>query len=459
MSEKESRTEAVGTGIANNRRRFLQTVGAGSVVAAAGCTLLGAGDDVALEDRDKIRIGVMAAEEMPTGQSIISSAEMAAEDINSNGGIAGADVKIKVADSQMDPNQAVTGYRNLVDRQNIDLLSGIWISEVGMTLAEEIADDSIPTMVTAMGTPDMHDLLREDYGRYKYLFRNQFNTFQMAGWSKDYIQANLIDDMGAERFGLIIEDALWSEPYGDELEAFFENNDDAELAFTERPATDVSDFSPILRDADNQDLDVVYTIFSHLPGTTFFEPWQLNEYNFLVDGFIATGMQFSYWQATEGQCEYLNTKMQQGFSQEVPQKMQEYVDRNGDSAAGPHWQSYDAIYLLKEAVEAAESLDEDDIVDELLGLSYEGVGGITEFYGEDGEYPHNMKSGPDYVYPRATQWQELEEDNPISGGGIARTVWPAYDEFALVDDANAIEGEGLPFVERGEYEIPPWVDM
>lgn len=447
------------------RRNFLKAAGiTGTSAALAGCSLSGGGggDGTSFEDRDEIRLGVITAEEQVIGQSIIRSVEMAVNDINESGGIAGKELSLHIGDSKMDPNQAITAYQNLVSQQNIDMLTGVWISEVGMTLLEEAMDEQMIFNATAMGSPEATAQVRADYERYKYFFRTQIHTLQMAEWSKQYIEEYLMGELGAKRFGLLIEDALWSGPYGDQIKQFLNETSGVELVFHERPATDVSEYGPILRDAANADPDVLYTIFSHLPGTTFFAPWQQNKYDFLVDGFIASTMQFNYWSATQGESNYAMSKFQQGLSQQTPTKTQEYLDaQDEENAPGPHWQSYDAVGVLAQALESAQTLDADELVSTLEGISHEGVGGVTEYTPVDAEHPHNVKMGRDFLYPRQIQWQAIEGENPISGSGFPYAIWPSYDEFALIDDPEAFasEAEGLPFIERGEYESPPWVSL
>lgn len=462
MSEDASPTEpGTVTGLSSGRRNFLKAAGAtGAALSMAGCTLGGGGGGGGFADTDEIKLGLITAPQSTIGKAMVRTAEMAVDHINENDGIAGKDVSLHVGDSQVDPNQAVTAYRNLVDDEGIHALTGIWISEVGMTLLPNIADDELVTMATAMGTPEATAEVSNDYDRYKYYFRSQMHTGQMVEWSIDYINEFLIDELGIETIGLLVEDALWTEPYGSGLREFLEGNDDLDLVYQERPATDVSEFGPILQDVADEGPDLLYTIFSHLAGTTFFNPWERNQYNFMIDGFIATAPSFNYWRQTNGEVNFAASKYQAGFSQEFPAMTQEYIERQPeDDVVFPQYQTYDGIQILASAMESAQTLDSDELVAELEDISHEGVGGVIEFRGQDESHTHNQRLGLDYFYPREVQWSEIDAENPISGGGFPYVTWPAYEDYALVDDVGALEAEGLPLTERGEYSLPPWVSL
>jgi branched-chain amino acid transport system substrate-binding protein len=83
-----------------DRRRFLRTAGVG--VAGVGL----AGRVGAAANQDSVTIGVLAPEpgQNPIGASMANSAELAAEELNGNGGIGGATVDVSVKDTQEDPS-------------------------------------------------------------------------------------------------------------------------------------------------------------------------------------------------------------------------------------------------------------------------------------------------------------------------------------------------------------------
>ncbi|WP_254762756.1 ABC transporter substrate-binding protein [Natrinema marinum] len=422
------------------------------MAATAGCTLMNSGDSSGLQNRDEVRIGLVTATQSTLGKGMVRCAEAAVEDINDNGGIAGKDAKLFVGDTKADPQKGLTAYQKLRDNDNIDVLSGIWISEVGMTLLERIARDNMVTMATAMGTPQATKKVDENYEKYKYYFRSQVHTNQMVEWSKDYIQEYMLEQFDVNRVGLLVEDALWTEPYGAGLRDFFENETDVTLAYDERPATDTNDFSPLLQSAADSDVDALYTIFSHLSGTNFFQPWKQNQFDYLLDGFIATAGSFNYWKQTNGTSNYAASQLQAGMSAKSPEFYRRFIERQpDDDVVFPNPQTYDGIRILANAIGSAETLDPDELVAQLEETSHQGLNGLIEFHGKDEDHTHNLMMDKDHFYMRKVQWQGLDQTDPVTGGGYPYSIWPAHDIDA--------DTSGVPTIEQGEYEVPPWVSQ
>jgi branched-chain amino acid transport system substrate-binding protein len=449
-SGDEQRTSSTS---ASRRRTFLKSVGVAGVTAAtAGCTLLGGSDGGAFADRDEIRFGLLTATQATLGKGMVRCAETAIEDINDNGGIAGKTATLSIGDTKADPQQGLTAYQNLRDNDNIDVLAGIWISEVGMTLLPRLARDEMVTMATAMGTPQATKKVDENYEKFKYFFRSQVHTNQMVDWSEDYIQNYLLEEFDVNRVGLLVEDALWTEPYGAGLRDFFENEANVELTFDERPSTDTNDFSPLLQQAEDADVDVLYTIFSHLSGTSFFTPWQQNQYDYLIDGFIATAGSFNYWKQTNGTSNYAASQLQAGMSEQSPAFYERFIERQpDDDIVFPNPQTYDGVRILANAIGSAETLDSDELVTQLEGTSHEGLNGLIEFRGQDQDHTHNLMMDRDHFYMRKVQWQALNEESPVTGGGYPYAIWPT-------DDLDA-ETDGIPTIERAEYQMPSWMEQ
>jgi branched-chain amino acid transport system substrate-binding protein len=89
--------------------------------------------------------------------------------------------------------------------------------------------------------------------------------------------------------------------------------------------------------------------------------------------------------------------------------------------------------MLKNAIESAGTVDSDDLVSELEGMEFTGTSGTIAFYGQDEEFPHDVKYGPDFAQGVYFQWQPDDE-----GNGVQEVIWP--------DDLTT-----------SEYMSPPWV--
>ncbi|MHC4478406.1 MAG: ABC transporter substrate-binding protein, partial [Planctomycetota bacterium] len=91
--------------------------------------------------------------------------------------------------------------------------------------------------------------------------------------------------------------------------------------------------------------------------------------------------------------------------------------------------TYEVVYILKEAIERAGSLDADKVVAELEKTDRNGTQGRLIFTKD-----HDVTWGPGYITGLGTQWQD--------GKNVA--VWP-------------VNWEGVTYEGAVPYKLPPWV--
>lgn len=112
------------------RRRFIGAAGAGAVATTlAGC--IGSGDD------EGVTIGHLAPLENTQGIGSERSAELAAEEINEDGGIRDEDIEVVSANTRSDPSTAQDEASRLINQENVDLLVGTFSSEVSLNIMSD----------------------------------------------------------------------------------------------------------------------------------------------------------------------------------------------------------------------------------------------------------------------------------------------------------------------------------
>lgn len=117
------------------------------------------------------------------GTSVKNGAELAAKEINENGGVNGYTVKVQVEDDQADPEQAVKAYATLMDR-GINASLGCVTSGACVAVTEEAKRDGIITM-----TPSASQL---EAAQYDNNFRVCFLDPDQGTYSADFIADNKI---------------------------------------------------------------------------------------------------------------------------------------------------------------------------------------------------------------------------------------------------------------------------
>lgn len=134
-------------GLDRGRRGTIVLLGAAAVAASTGGLALAQSD---------IKVGLttdltgMAASYT---KSTVNGVEMAIEEINAAGGLLGRKVVLLVRDSQLKPDLGTTHTRDLITRENVDILIGPNSSAVGLTVSAVAKQYQKPVIMTTPNTP------------------------------------------------------------------------------------------------------------------------------------------------------------------------------------------------------------------------------------------------------------------------------------------------------------------
>ncbi len=408
------------------RRRFLQATGAGTAVALAGCT---GGDD------DTIRLGalyIFSGFASLYGDEAEQGFEMAAEEINENGGINDQELEIISRDTEAGADTGIRQMRSLIEEDDVDGLFGLDSSGVAQAIAPQVAEVQMPFMITHAATPFVtspegeHD---NSVGN-DYVFRNCNNLAQDI-----YGAALTAEQLDAQEWATIGPDYAFGYETWDYFQAFCNGlGVDAEFTTEQYPALETSDYSPYINSVLDADPDGVITPLWGADLTTFVS--QANEsgwfdqidYTLFSVG-MGTDLPADGSPLPEG--EHASTR----YDPFVPDSdanntfRENYVDEYGGLPTYNAEGAYRAVYLYKEAIEAAGSSNQDDILTEFNGMEHSGP---------VGEYRFNERTNQATVpsiWGVVTQNSEYESNvlDPVN----------VYD--AGPDELNAaLEGSDLP---------------
>lgn len=440
------------------RRRFLLAAGVGAA-GLAGCVTTeedtdtptagagagdGDGDGTATETETgasiegPITIGAMGPADSPIGASILRAAELAVGEINDDGGIAGADVELVTKDTKDDPGTARTAYQELTTGEDVDFTVGIFGSEQLLAILPNVADQGKLHLSTGAATPDATRRVSEDYERFKYYFRaGPTNSHHLGVTLIDFAEAHF-EAMGWNRIGLLAEDFKWTGPVMDVLDEQLSGTVD-EIAVREVVPEGTEDFTPVYDEMSSADVDGVFTVLAHI-GSTSLVQWAKQKRGFGYGGIHVPAQLPSYWQATEGACVSTFTNTTATPNSEVTELTVPYATAHheefGKYPVYTGYITYDAVRLLRLAVEEAGTTEADELVPVLEsvnrdGPEFTGAAGIPSFYGPDHEFAHDLRYGPD-TRGVVFQWQPDGD-----GGGSQEVIWP--EDLAT-----------------SEYVPPPW---
>jgi branched-chain amino acid transport system substrate-binding protein len=437
----------------SDRRDFLKVTGLGAAGVAAGlagCTGPsdgGDGGDGGGGDGgdggsgglpDTIRVGALGPAEQSFGSSIIKSVELAADEINNDGGIgeSGATVEVVSGDTKDQPSVARQRYGEMTSGGNaVDATIGIFGSEQLLALMQNIAQKETVHLTAGSATPEAPAQVKSDYDKYKYWFRVGPVNSSFLGDSLLQYAEDRFADMGWERVAFVAEQYKWTEPVTRKIKNNLEDRADVTLTSARRVSEGTEDFSPVYDQLESENVDGCFTALAHT-GVNALGQWAGQQRPFGFGGIHVPTQLPSFYEATSGAAIATFSQTTATPNAAVTEKTIPYAEAyNEANDAFPvysGYSAYDAMYLLKEAIESAGTLNSDDLVTELEATSYTGTSGQIEFYGEDKKYPHDVRYGAEYARGVYFQWQQE------NGEGVQKTIWP--DNLA---DA--------------EYKKPPWV--
>ncbi|MCL0099160.1 ABC transporter substrate-binding protein [Dehalococcoidia bacterium] len=403
---------------------------------------------------EPIKIGVIGPMEFIQGRHHWYGAVLAKEEINAGGGIwVGADrrpIRLVKADSNelLSVRDAVAAMEELIAVQGVDFVVGGY--EIVAALAMQTVAMNHRTIWLGCGVAvsEMCRRVGRDYERYKYWFRvgpsNSLNIGSANLLMLEMVGNAIREELGIKmpRVAIVAEEAAWVDQFGLlEFLGWQIPALDMEIVGVWRPAPEATDVSPELMEIQEAGAQIILFFAKGPVGITFSKQWNKLQIPATLLGINLEAMKRGFWEATEGRGEYTMFWHTIGRVEMTPKTIpfhDKFVERFGEypfiTAV-----TYDAIYLLRQAIEAAGTLDPDPVVAQLYKIDYHGAFGrimFTErdFYQAGYALPHCLKWGPGYATMLGLQWQD----------GKPRAVWPW-------------EWEGVTHEGTLEYRLPPWV--
>jgi len=447
-NDRSTTTGVISTSPRVHRRSFLRASGVGALAITAGCTGGGDGDggdggsdggstDGQISGTIKIGSMVPLPGEFAGGTAQKQAVELKAKQLNDDGGLLGADVEVVTKDTKLDPSTALDRYRELQLEEEVDVTVGLFGSEPGLRVAEEVKEHQNVLVLGGVSTTDIEQLIKDDYEGYKYVFRAMNNGVDFGRNLGRHAQ-EMWSDWGYEKIGVAVEDI---EGWRAQIQPTAMENlpDGVEVAFTEVFSSDTKDFSPILNKGESEDIDFLFSFLAH-GGSALTIQWGQKQPNYAIGGAdVFSGMP-AHYEKTDGAVEYVWTYVPgSGPGFEFNQSTSDFINATKEEYGSPppHSQAYtmyDAITSWVNAVQETGTTNEDDIVEYMeKELAYEATTGFLEYREKDHEFPHSPKYGGDGVMSPMIQWQEGDGDGKQVG------LWPDR-------------------VKSGEYQHPPWVD-
>ncbi|MDW8141601.1 MAG: ABC transporter substrate-binding protein [Candidatus Bipolaricaulota bacterium] len=364
-----------------NRRKFLKALGLTTAATALAGPLRTFGQGT-------IKIGVITGLETVFGEGTRNAALMAIDEINRAGGLLGRQLEVVVGDvkTELDGTLSRTVFQDLGSKT--DAIVGLFRSESVLALLPDIPRVRKPYIITG-ATSLATDNVVTNYDNFKYVFRGSIvNTYSLVvdtlRFMGDYVYELVEKGVLPNRSVVMINEDLSSgnlfmSLIGPRL---------GELGFNIvnqfRLAVGTRDLAPVLTQIGGTRAAIGVTFFSDPGlGTGFPATWSQTRTRIALFGINAPLQADPVVEQLRGAA---TGYVIADFSADAPMTektkpfFKNYQDRFKIRPVYTAGTTYDAIYMLAEAIKAAGSTEADRVVAALERVNTIGVGGPLSFY-------------------------------------------------------------------------------
>lgn len=305
------------------------------------------------------------------GVTTTNGAELAVKEINENGGVLGKKIEYVMLDTKGDSTEAVMAYNKLVDEKVAGIIGEV-TSKPTLAVAEVAVQDNMP-LITPTGT--QVDITEVGPNIFRVCFTNPYQGKVLAITSKERL--------GADTVAVMLNN---SSDYSDGIaKAFIEESEKLGMKVmgVEGYSDGDKDFRPQLTKLAAMNPDVIlipeYYEQAALIAT---QAREVGVKSIFVgsDGWdgIAKTLDQSAYAAIENSY-FTNHFSMEDQSEKIQDFLKDYREAYKEDPSAFSALGYDAVYMMKSAIEKAGSTDKQKIVDALKGIEYDGVTGYLTF--------------------------------------------------------------------------------
>ncbi len=284
--------------------------------------------------------------------------EMAVEEINAAGGIKalnGAKLELIYADSESKPEKGVAEAERLINTEKVHVLTGCWNSAVTYPTTAVAERYGIPFVVPVSVSDKITDQ------GFKNVFRIAAKD---SWWTKD--QFTFLKDLQAE-FGtkvetlaFVYENGDWGKGFATQWKKLAETAGYKVVLDEPYPST-TTDLSPVVQKIKRANPDVLMLVSNAADAILLTNT--ISEYKVKVKAIVASGgghADPSFMKAVGKNAQYLfdivewETDVNKPGAKEANDK---YKAKNGENLTGEAVDAYLAMYVIKDALERAASLE------------------------------------------------------------------------------------------------------
>lgn len=390
------------------------------------------------EAKEAIRIGVVHNYTDLSGRSIKEGAIMAQEEFNKEGGIFVKELNKKLpvelffANDGGKAQTSASAVEKLCNNDKVDFLVGANGTELTLAQLETAMDYKKIFLSSGAAGVQMWKKVEANYDRYKYYFKFEpLDSLQlgegMVGMgvkTAEAISKQLNMPISDVKVAIIAEHAEWAEPVVNMAKETFQNMG-VEVVYVARPSRDATDLSTEVIEASRKKAQMVWACFSSEAGYALVKQIYDLELPLIITGYNSVAQDAAgYWKATMGKGLYsmswtfvppripLTAKTIPFYDAHVKRWGHPPLTYRGNN-------QYNNMYILKEAIEEAGTLNADKLVAVMENIKYVGIMGTNKVDPKT----HNSIAGEGYLPNIGIQWVK---------DGNQEVVYPDYLKSAEI---------------------------
>ena len=346
---------------------------------------------------DAIVVGVPTSTGFLEGKEALKAVEMAVSEINDAGGVAVGDKKMPMSVAALDIRDAAPGVpvpeallgleKIILDKKPTALVVGPFRSEALMAGMDIIAKYKVPLLGSIAMSPGSEKKIKSDPEKYKYVFRTCLNAVHLVKYLAGTM-ALINKEFGFNKVYIMHQDVAWARATAGFVKKVYFDKAGWTVVGEESFPTGTADFSSSLMKVRAKGAQIIMPIFDMPQSGILVKQWNAMKVPAVLSGFISPLAGSGAWKTFDGKIGgATNTIFELGSGiasdKYAPSKafFDKYEKTYGKQIQAGHGPapSYESVYILKEAIERAGSLDADAIVAELEKTDRQGVMGRIKY--------------------------------------------------------------------------------